>query len=169
MTIFGKSLSEYIRFQGPILGFILLVGIARLALSLGGVSSSVVKYFSITVAGLVGVVVYSIGVHIRAFGGYKQLLVLLGIQNLTAQVFTAAAIALAIFTGQDNIYSLPEYSGGVDGKTWGHAGAHVVLATIALTLLGWAVGSLILFVTKKVAPAAEGSPSSKGRARAAGA
>jgi hypothetical protein len=167
MTIFGKSLSEYVRFQRPILGFILLVGVTRLALSLAGVSSSAVKYFSITAAGLLGLVVYSICVHTRSFGSYKELLVLLGIQNLTAQLFTALAVVLAILTGQDNIFSIPEYSGGADGKTWGHAGAHVFLATPILTLIGWAIGSLILYVTKKVAPNYQQDPAPGRKARAA--
>ena len=167
MTIFGKSLSEYVRFLRPILGLILLVGLARLALSMAGVSSSVVKYFSITAVSLIGLVVYSIGVHTRSFGGYKHLLVLLGIQAFTAQLIAAAGVALAIITGQDNIFTIPQYSGGVDGKTWGHVGAHLVPATLAVTLVGWGIGSLILYVTRKVVPA-DRTAAPKGKARAAG-
>jgi hypothetical protein len=168
MTIFGKSLSEYVRFLRPILGLILLVGVVRLALSLAGVSNSVVKYFSITAVLLIGLVVYSIGVHTKSFGGYKHLLVLIGIQSLVAQAFSAAAVVLAIITGQDNIFSIPEYSGGADGKTWGHAGAHLVLATLILTLVGWGIGSLILYITRKVMPRGQ-APAPKGKARTAGA
>ena len=40
MTIFGKSISEYYQFAKGILGLIVLVGIGRLALSLGGVPNS---------------------------------------------------------------------------------------------------------------------------------
>jgi len=36
MIFFGKRLSEYVAFVKPFLGLILVVGIARLALSLGG-------------------------------------------------------------------------------------------------------------------------------------
>lgn len=168
MTIFGKNLSEYIRFLRPILGLILLVGIARLLLSLAGVSNAAVKYFSISVVGLIGLVVYSIGVHTRSFGSYKELLVLLGIQNLTAQVISAAAVVLAILTGQDNIFSAPEYSGGGDGKTWGHAGAHLFLATPIVTLVSWGLGSVILWITKKVVPIDQKTTAPKGKARAAG-
>jgi hypothetical protein len=163
MKIFGKSLSEYIEFQKGILGLILVVGVIRLALSLAGVSVGIAKWFSITGALLIGIVYYGIRVHTRGFGGYKHLLPLSVIQNLVAQVFIAAAIALAIFTGTDNIYSLPEYSGGSDGKTWTHAGAHLVIAGIAVSLFGWLLSSIIMFVTKKVAPG------TKGRAAVAGA
>ena len=169
MTLFGKSVSEYVRFQRPILGLILLVGIARLSLSLAGVSQTAVKYFSVTAAVMIGLVVYSIGVHTRSFGSYKQLLVLLGIQSFVSQLFSATAVALAIFTHRDNIFSIPEYRGGGDGKTWGHAGAHLFLATVLLTLASWAIGSLILFITKKVAPRDEDISTPKGKARAASA
>jgi hypothetical protein len=168
MTIFGKSVSQYVRFLGPILGFILVVGMARLLLSLAGVSVASVKYFSLTAAWLVGLVVCSITVHTRGFGSYKQLLALVGIQSLVAQAFTASVVVLAIVTGQDNIYSIPEFSGNVDGKTWGHAGAHLAIAAPILTLAGWLIGSVILFVTKKVAPADSTSSAPKGKARAAG-
>ena len=44
---------------------------------------------------------------------------------------------------------------GEDGKTWFHAGAHIVLAgAIVLPLFGWLVSSIVLFVTKKLAPRA---------------
>jgi hypothetical protein len=164
MRMFGKTLSEYIEFQKGILGLILVVGVIRLALSLAGVSVGIAKWFSITGALLIGIVYYGIRVHTRGFGGYKHLLPLSVIQNLVAQVFIAAAIALAIFTGTDNIYSLPEYSGGSDGKNWTHAGAHLVLAGIAVSLFGWLLSSIIMFVTKRVAPGTRG-----GRAAVAGA
>jgi hypothetical protein len=151
------------------LGFILIVGLVRLALSLAGVSISSAKYFSLTGAWLVGLVVSSILVHRRRFGSYKQLLGVVGLQSLAAQLFTAAVVVLAIATGVDNIYTVPEYSGGSDGKTWFHAAAHLVFAFPVLTLAGWLIGSGILFVTKKLTPADQQTPASKGKARAAGA
>ena len=167
MTIFGKSVSQYVRFLRPVLGFILVVGVVRLLLSLAGVSVASVKYFSLTAAWLVGLVVCSITVHTKGFGSYKQLLGLVGVQSLVAQAFTAAVVVLAIVTGHNNIYSLPEFSGP---PTWAHAGAHLFLATPILTLAGWLIGSAILFVTKKAAPADTTRGSApKGKARAAGA
>jgi hypothetical protein len=163
MRMFGKSLSEYIEFQKVILGLIIVVGVVRLALSMAGVSTSTVKWFSVTGVLLVGLVYYGIRAHTRGFGGYKHLLPLCVIQNLLAQVIVIAAIALAIFTGTDNIYSIPEYSGGSDGKNWTHAGAHLVIAGIAVSLFGWLISAVIMFVTKRVAPG------TKGRAAVAGA
>jgi hypothetical protein len=164
MRMFGKSLSEYIEFQKVILGLIIVVGVVRLALSLAGVSTSAVKWFSVTGVLLIGSVYYGIRAHTRGFGGYKHLLPLSAIQNLLAQIIIIAAIALAIFTGTDNIYSIPEYSGGSDGKTWGHAAAHLFLAGILGSLFGWGLSSLIMLVTRKIAPGTKG-----GRAAVAGA
>ena len=125
MTIFGKSLSEYVRFQKAILWFIAIVGLGRLALSLAGIPNATTKLVSISVATLLGWLYVSYKVNKKQFGSYKQLLPLITIQTLTANIIVAAAIALAIFTGKGNIYTAPEYSGGADGKTWGHAGAHL--------------------------------------------
>ena len=150
MTIFGKRLSEYVAFSKPFLVLILVVGIARLALSLGGVSNSTAKWLSITAAIWVGVLYFSIRVHSSGFGSYKHLLPIFVLQSLAAQAVIVPAIILAIFTGNDNIYSAPEYSFGADGKTWLHVGAHLGLGTTIGPLVGWLVGCLIMFATKKL-------------------
>ena len=152
MTIFGKRLSEYVAFCKHFLGLILLVGIARLALSIGGVPNSTTKWLSITVAFLIGLVYYSIRVHTSGFGSYKHLLPITYLLSIAAQAVIIAGIVIAIFTGTDNIFSAPEYSGGQDGKTWLHVGAHVVLGMVIGPLVTWLVGCVIMFVVKKLAP-----------------
>jgi hypothetical protein len=150
MTIFGKSISEYYQFAKGILVLIVLVGIGRLALSLGGVPISIAKWLSITAVMWIGVLYYSVRVHTNGFGSYKHLLPIFVLQSLVAQAIIIPAIVLAIFTGNDNIYSVPEYSFGADGKTWFHAGAHLLLGTTVAPLVAWLVGCLIMFVTKKL-------------------
>jgi hypothetical protein len=150
MNIFGKRLSEYVAFCKPFLGLILIVGIARLALSLGGVPNSITKWLSITAVIWIGVLYFSIRVHTGGFGSFKHLLPILVLQGLAAQLIIAPAIMLAIFTGQDNIYSVPEYSFGQDGKTWLHVAAHLGLGTTIGPLVSWIVGCLIMFAAKKL-------------------
>lgn len=150
MTIFGKRLSEYVAFCKPFLGLILVVGIARLALSLGGVPNSTAKWLSITAVIWIGVLYYSIRVHTSGFGSYKQLLPICVLQGLAAQAIVVPGIILAIFTGKDNIYSAPEFAFGGDGKTWIHVGAHLVLGTTIGPLIGWLIGCVIMFATKKL-------------------
>jgi hypothetical protein len=152
MVIFGKRLSEYINFQKAILGLILVVGLARLGLSLAGVPNSTTKWLSISVAALIGLIYYSIRVHTTGFGSYKQLLPLHFIQGFVTQSIIIAGIVIAIFTGQDNVFSTPEYSGGGDGKTWIHVAAHLILGIGIGPLIGWLVGSVILWAVKKAAP-----------------
>ena len=72
MTIFGKRVSEYLAFAKIFLLLIAIVGIARLALSLAGVENATVKWLSISVLALLGLVYYAIRVHTSGFGSYKQ-------------------------------------------------------------------------------------------------
>jgi hypothetical protein len=69
--------------------------------------------------------------------------------NWVGQAISIAAILIAIFTATDNVFSAPEYAGGGDGKTWLHAGAHLLIGTTVGSLVPWLLGCLIMFVTKK--------------------
>lgn len=149
--IFGKKLSEYLRFQRVFLWLILAVGLARLGLSLAGLPNATTKWLSITVVALAGIFYYGVRVHTTGFGSYKQLLPLVFNQNVLAHGLTALAIILAIATGRDNVFTAPEYSGGGDGKTWLHVGAHVVIGMVGFSLVGWLLASIVLWVTKRVA------------------
>jgi hypothetical protein len=150
MTIFGKRVSEYVVFSIPFLGLILVVGIARLALSLGGIPNSTAKWLSITAVLWIGAVYYSIRVQTSGFGSYKHLLPIYVLMSLATQAIVVPGIIIAILTGRDNIYSAPEYSFGGDGKTWIHVAAHLLLGTTVAPLLSWLVGCLIMFVTRKL-------------------
>jgi hypothetical protein len=150
MTIFGKHLSEYVAFSKQFLGLIFVVGIARLTLSLSGVPNSTTKWLSITAVMWIGALYFSIRVYTSGFGSYKHLLPIYVLQSLVAQVVIVPAIILAIFTGNNNIFSAPEFSFGADGKAWLHVGAHLTLGTTVGPLVGWIVGCPIMFVTEKL-------------------
>jgi len=150
--MFVKTVAQYLGFQKVVLALIVLVFLVRLALSLSGTPNSTAKWVSVTVVLLLGVVYYGVAVQTRGFGSYKQLLPLLLFQSVLAETLVALAIVLAIVTGTDNIYTAPEYSGGGDGKNWTHVVAHLIVGAIVLPLVTWAISSLVLLVTKKVAP-----------------
>lgn len=152
--MFGKSVGEYLTFQKWFLVAIAVVFVVRLALSLAGTPNATTRWASVTVVLLLGTLYYGVAVHTRGFGSYKQLYPLLLFQSLLGEGLVALAIVLAIVTAHDNIFAAPEYSGGSDGKTWPHVFAHVVVAAVVLPLVSWAVSSLVLLVTKKVAPKA---------------
>jgi hypothetical protein len=152
MTIFGKTLSQYISFQKVILLLVLAVGLGRLILSLAGVSNSATKWLSITAVGFIGIIYYAVRVYTSGFGSYKQLLPLLYIQSVVAQAIVIAGIIIAIVTHKDNVFSAPEFSGGGDGKTWFHVTAHAVLGLIIGPLIAWLIASALMWVVKKVNP-----------------
>jgi hypothetical protein len=80
----------------------------------------------------------------------KQFLPIVALLNLTAQAVAIVGIAIAIFTGNNNIFSAPEYAFGGDGRTWLHLGAHVVFGTTVGTLIPWLIGSGFLAATRKL-------------------
>ena len=99
---------------------------------------------------LIGVFYYGVAVYTRGFGSYKQLYPLVLFQSLLGEGLVALAIALAIFTGRNNIYTAPEYSGGGDGKNWLHVLAHFFVAAVVLPLVSGGVSSLVMLATKAV-------------------
>jgi len=151
MTIFGKPLSEYVAFAKLFLILVPLVGLLRLGLSVEGVPDSTVQFFSMTVVGFIGVAYFAIRVHTTGFGSYKQLLVLVALQNWASQAVSITGILLAIVTGTSNIFS-NDFFPGYDGKSLLHLGAHLIVGTTVGSLFPWAIGSLILAITRKVSP-----------------
>jgi hypothetical protein len=149
MTVFGRRVSDYARFARVFLVLIVVVGLVRLALSLGGVPTQVARWASVTALIWLGTIYFAVRVHTSGFGSYRQLLPIFVLQAVAAQVVIVPAIVLAIVTGRDNIFSLPEFAFGGDGKTWVHVAAHLFLGTTVGPLIGWVVGCVVLFVTKK--------------------
>ena len=155
MSVFGKPLSEYVRFAGPSLALIAGVALLRLVLSLAGVPTSSVKWLSATVVLLIIALVYSALVHTKGFGSYKQILPVVWLQAVTMNVVIIAGIVLAISSGHDNIFTIPEYAGGQDGKNWfPHVFGHTIGGAVVEPLILWGLGSLVMLVTKKMSPGA---------------
>jgi len=151
--MFGKKLKEYVRFERWILILIVAAFVIRLALSLSGTPNTSTRWVSINIVLLVGLIYCAVAVHTTGFGSYKQLFGLLLLQLLLAHLLIASAIALGIVTGTDNIYTAPEYFGYRDGKNWGHVVAHLV-GWFVLALIYWLIGSIFLFLTKRLKPVA---------------
>ncbi len=164
--MFGKRLSEYVAFQKPVLILITAVWLLRLVLSMAGLSVSGVRFVSVTGVLILASLYYGWAVADKGFGSYKQLYALNLIQGLFSQTLIALAIVLAIVIGRDNVYTLPEFyppSAGndpmgmpTDGKSFGHAIAHIVLAgAIVGPLIGWLLSSVVhVFARKAARPAA---------------
>jgi hypothetical protein len=150
MKIFNKRLSDYLAFCAPFLVLIGAMGVIRLALTLGGLPNTTVKWFSINAVLWIGVLYYAVRVHTTRFGAYKQLLVIYALLNLVEQAVVIVGIVMAIVTGTTNIFSTPEYSFGAN--PWVHLGAHLTIGLAAGTLMPWLIGSAVLAVTRRVSP-----------------
>ena len=144
--IFGKQYSEYLRFQAPVLIALTVVGLARLVLSLAGLPDSVVKFVSMSVVGLVGIVYYGLKVRPSGFGSYRQMLVLIFNQGLLVNGIAILGICLAV-AGMPNIYDVMEFRGPfatAETTPLQHGLAHLLVGTTVGTLVGWTVGSIVM-------------------------
>lgn len=159
--MFGKSLSEYVVFHKPLLFLIAGVWALRLAFSLAGAPVAGAQFMSVTVVLVLGAVYSGGTVERQGFGSFKQLYALTLIQAVFSQTLVAIAILLAIATGRDNIFSIPEFyppAQGIgvlglpmppDGKSLGHALEHIVVAGfIGFPIIGWLLGSMVLLATR---------------------
>jgi small basic protein len=133
-----------------VLALILIVGVLRLALSMAGVPNDTTRWLSMTVLLLVGAVYCGVRVAKTGFGGYRQLLPQMVLLSGGANILAALAILIGIVTGLDNVFTAPEFSGGEDGKTWFHFGAHIVLGLTVFPLVLWGLSSLAMLVAKKL-------------------
>ena len=158
--MFGKSLSQYVSFERPVLILIAVVWLMRLGLSTAGMPVSGARFVSVTGMLFLGSLYFGWAASQQGFGSFKQLYGANLVQGLFSQTLIAAAIVLAIVTGQDNIYTIPEFypaSAGndpmglpPDGKNFGHALAHLVLVgAIVGPIVGWLLSSAVHLVARK--------------------
>src|SRR5262245_3100232 len=148
--MFGKRVSEYLRFQKVFLVVLAAVGFARLGLSLAGLPDTTVRWLPMNVVAWAGAFYYGVAVHTSGFGSYKQILPLGIFQTLLQQSIAVLGILLTI-AGASNIYGAPEFSMGAQSQ-WTHLLAHLTIGIVAPPLLLWAVASLVMWVTNKVPP-----------------
>ena len=147
--MFGKSISDYLRFQQVILVTVAVVGLLRLGLSLAGVPDPAVAWLSMNVVTWAAALYYGVAVNKQGFGGYRHLLPLALFQMVVQQSIAVIGIMIAI-AGFPNVYVAPEYTRGTSNQ-WLHALAHLTVGIAAPTLLMWGVGSLVLAVTRRFA------------------
>lgn len=148
--MFGKPLSEYVSFQKVFLGLIAVVGLARLAVSLAGLPNSSAAFLSMNVVAWAGIIYYGIAVYKQRFGVYKHILPLVIIQTLVFQAIAVAGILIAI-GGFPNVFSALEFSFN-NPNQWTHLLAHLTIGVVAPSLIGWGIGSLVMWITTKVSP-----------------
>ena len=147
MTILGKPVGEYFRFQALLLVLTAGLGLLRLVLSLAGVEWSVTSAVSMTGLSVIAILYLPIRLHMRRFGGYRHLWPLFVVQISVAGVISAGGILLAGATGVGNAFE-PE---PMNPNLIFHALSHFPLLPILAPLL-WLPSCLVLWIARRIAP-----------------
>jgi hypothetical protein len=150
MTVFGKKLSEYVAFEKAGLTLIAIVGFLRLVLSLAGVADATTRWLSMTAVSLPIIIYYGVVTHTKGFGSYRQLLPLYALQAIVVNTIVIAGILISAATGKATIFTAPEHGGNQPLLL--QIGGRVLGGLIIAPLVIWLIGSIAMFVTKKVKP-----------------
>ena len=154
MKIGGRGIREHIRLLLPLFGLIMAVWLLRLVMDLAGTPPAVVKIVSVTVAGSASILLAALLIHFKGFGGYSNIVVATFLLEVWSQFLICSAIAFSALTGTTNVYSAPEYSHGLTPLT--HIIGHITFGVGMGTLVGGAMGCLLLWLLRHIVPAAGG-------------
>ena len=148
--MFGKRISEYVDFQKGFLILIVVVGLARLGLSLAGLPNTTTRWLSMNVVVWLAALYCGAAVHTRGFGSYRQLLPLHILQTVAMQAVSALGIVVTM-AGYPNVFTAPEFSFNQQSQ-WLHLISHLTIGIVVPPIIMWAVSSLVLLATKKASP-----------------
>ncbi len=153
MKIGGHPLRQHLRLLAPL--FALLAGIWVLRWIIGCISTSgwLLQVVSLTVFSPIAVLLAVLMLHVRRFGGYASVVVCSLLLNAWTESLIVLAIAFSVVTGATNIYAAPMYSPpDIDLHHLRHIRGHLTYGIGISTLAGAAMGSLLLFLLRKLAP-----------------
>lgn len=151
MNINHHGLRDHVQLALPLFGFIAAVWALRLILAAAAAPHDLVRSFSVTVAEPICVLLAVLLIHVRRFGSYANVVFVSFLLTGWGQVLIALAIAFAAVTGTRNIYTAPEYSFG-ELNPWQHVIGHLTFGVGIGTLLGAAMGSLLLWMLRQLPP-----------------
>lgn len=166
MKIGGHRMREHLRLLAFPFALIFAVWLLRLLLSMAGTPNSIVRFASVTAATALAIVVATVLMHWRDFGGYASVVVASFLLNVWSEVLIVLAVAFSVLSGVDNIYTAPEFSvPGGDVMHLIHMRAHLTFGIGVGTLEGAAMGCLVLWLLRTLVPL----PRETGRNRSLGA
>jgi succinate dehydrogenase hydrophobic anchor subunit len=144
---------EHVRLLLPLFVFLLVVWLLRLLLAAAGASLSVSRVFSVTTASAVAVFLAVLLIHFHGFGGYANVVTTSLLLNAWSQILIVIAILVAVATGTENVYTLPEFSvPGDDPLHLRHIFGHLTFMLGLGTLFGSGVGCLMLWFLRLMVP-----------------
>ncbi len=153
MRIGEHRVREHIRLLIP--AFVLVTGVwlLRMIVWSAGTPIGLTKLLSVTVTTMASVLLSVILIHSRRFGGYASVVVASLCLNVWAQVLIILSILYTISTGKINVYAAPEFTlpGNATGQ-WPHLYGHLTFGIGVGSLLGAAVGCLLLWLLRTLVP-----------------
>ena len=154
MNICGHGLRDHLRLLSPLFGIIGAVWVLRLLLDAAGVSHKMLGVFSVTGVSTLAVLLAVLLIHFRRFGSFPNVVVSVILLVVWTQILVILAIVFSVMTGIENIFTAPEYSApGYDPHHLRHILGHLTFGVGATSLLGAAVGCLLLWLLRLLLPA----------------
>lgn len=156
MKIDGHGLRDYLQMLAPLFALIAAVWALRIVVYAAGVRGPALHVISVTLAGRVSILLAVIMIHYRRFGGYAGVVVSVLLLSCFEQLIISAAILFTVLTGIFNVYSNPHFTFGESPRA--HLVGHLTVGIGSGTLLGAAMGCLLLLILRKlVSPATRGT------------
>ncbi|MCS6883992.1 MAG: hypothetical protein RMM17_11040 [Acidobacteriota bacterium] len=152
MQLGGYSLKAYFKMLTPLLAFIAAIWMLRLLLDAIGVPLDIVKYFSVTAASAIAVLLATVNIHFSHFGGALHVVICTAIISAFSQLLIVSAIVFSVLSGTPNIFTAPEFSLAADPHHLRHIIGHLSFSIGAEVLLGSAMGNLLLLVLRLILP-----------------
>jgi hypothetical protein len=156
MKIGGHRLIEHIRLLAPLFGLIGAVWILRLILAAARTPPEIVRLVSVSTATTISIILAVLYFRSRRFGGYTNVFVASFMLNLWAELLIISAILFAMLTRTNNIYTSHEYfHGDAEPASLQHIYGHLTFGMGMGTLVGAAVGCILLWLLRVLIPEKE--------------
>ena len=153
MKIGGHRLRQHLRLLSPLLALLAGVWVLRWIIGCVNTSAWLLQVVSLTLFTPVAVLLAVLTLHVRRFGGYANVVVCSLLLNAWTETLIVLAIGFSVLTGISNIYTAPMFSPSDAGPHHlRHIRGHLTYGIGLSTLTGAAVGSLLLFLLRKLAP-----------------
>jgi hypothetical protein len=153
MRISGRTFSEHIRLLTPLFGIITAVFALRLLLGFVNVPGWLLVTVSISVIVPICIVLMTVLVHFRRFGGYGNIILSTFMLVVWSQLLIVAGILFSVTTGIENIYTYPEFSiGGEDPYHIRHITGHLTFGVGIETVFGSILSSILLYMLRRTSP-----------------
>jgi hypothetical protein len=122
----------------------------RILLDVAGAPLAVVKAFSVTVAVPISILLATLLIHVRRFGGHANVVFAALLLSAWGELLIVAAILISVATGWENIYTAPEFSPPNDtAYHTAHMMGHLTFGIGFQALIGSAMGCILLFMLRR--------------------